>query len=642
MSWLESIKSTILKEGVRGLVVPLGIAMSLYHLIFAYIGYPIGEIHRPLHLAFVLVVLFLTRPKDPLPKNRIAIRGIFDTLFIIFSLFATGYLILNAEEIQSRIIYVTPLSTTEVILSLLLILTVLEAAHRTVGWGLTILVSVFLLYAYLGHYLPGPLGHRNYSLGQILEQVYITKDGLWNIPLGVSANFIFIFVLFGALLISSGAGNFFTDFARELTGRYTGGTAKTAVVSSAFMGMLSGSSVSNVVTTGSFTIPAMKKSGYSDTFAAGVEAVASSGGQLTPPIMGAAAFLMVEFIGVPYLEVIKASLIPAILYFVAVFAMVDLEARRLRLSGIQGGSSSAVISLLFKRGYLLIPVVVMLYLLFEGYTPTLAGFWAFASLLILTLIFDSNNRRRIFFIFIEACSEAPKLIGSVAVACAIGGIIAGITVMTGLGVKISSIILDASMGYKMIALFLTMIIATILGMGMPTSGAYIVLAALLAPGLVKMGIPIMAAHMFIIFCAASSTITPPVAISSYAAAAIANTDPIKTSIIAFKLGLSVYIIPYMFVFNPGLIWEGSMYEIVSTFLPAIIGIICLSIALIGYLLIKLKFYERIGFFIASLVLIQQGWQTDLMGFVIIITFIATIYFRWKGSILPESSNMSSS
>lgn len=617
------------EAGWRGVVVIVALAMSTYQLIFAWFSYPIGEIHRPLHLMFALVVLFGAKPKNELPKSRAALRTAWDLFLIASIVSGCGYLIVNAYEIQERVPYITDMTRTEIVLSFLTVLAVLEAARRVIGWGLVFLGAAFLLYALFGDVLPEPFDHRRFSVGRIMESIYLTKEGVWNIPLGVSANYIFIFVLFGSLLLASGAGTFFTDIAQALTGRYTGGTAKTAVVSSSFMGMLQGSSVSNVVTTGSFTIPAMRKSGYSSSFAAGVEAVASSGGQLTPPILGSAAFLMVEFIGVPYLEVIKASVIPALLYYLAVFMMVDLEARRIGLRGA-AALDGRLWPLLRHRGYLIIPPLAILWFLFQGFTPTMAGFWAVVSLGALSFIMDAENRRDFLKILFQAGVEAPKLIGPVAVACAVGGIIAGVTLTTGLGLKVSKIILLISGGYMSVTLFMTLIIAIVLGMGMPTSGAYIVLAALLAPGLVNLGVVEMAAHLFIIFAAASASITPPVAIASYAAAAVANSNPWDTSVIALKLGLSVFIIPFMFVYSPALLGFGSLMEIVVAVVPAAIGIVCLSIAVIGFIRVRLNPLERIGFFLTSLLFIHPEWMTTLVALGVAALILVSVVFRARG------------
>lgn len=617
-----------LRKNWRWLAVPVALSMSIYQFVFAYLGYPIGEIHRPLHLAFALVVVFAAAPSKENWRGEL-----WDILMIGSIILGCGYLIVNAHAIQNRFSYVTPLTRTEITLAFLTLFVVMEAARRVVGWGLVVVGVVFIAYALYGHYLPDMIGHRPYTAGRIMESMYLTKEGLWNTPLGVSANYIFIFVLFGSLLLATGAGTFFTDMAQALTGRYTGGTAKTAVIASSFMGMLQGSSVSNVVTTGSFTIPAMRKSGYSGRFAAGVEAVSSSGGQLTPPILGSAAFLMVEFIGVPYFEVIQASILPAILYYLAVFVMVDLEARRIGLSG-RSETSAAVLPMLAQRGYLLIPPVTMMWFLFNGYTPTMSGFWSVLTLLVLSFVLDKENRRNFLHILLEAGSEAPKLIGPVAVACAVGGIIAGVTLTTGLGLKISKLVLLASGGHLWLALLLTLVISVFLGMGMPTSGAYIVLAALLAPGLVELGVNELGAHLFIIFSAASASITPPVAIASYAAAAVAGTRPWETSLIALRLGLSIFIIPFMFVYRPELLGQGGIGEIAAAFLPSAIGIACLSVAIIGYLLIPLRNSDRVLLLIASLLFIYPDWRFSMVG--IALLALAMIRIGYKVRMTKET------
>ncbi|EKF20621.1 TRAP transporter permease [Nitratireductor pacificus] len=612
--------------GWRAILVVFALAMSAYQLVFAWLSYPIGEIHRPLHLMFALCVLFCIRRGDPAtPRGRLA-QSVWDSALVAATMAGCGYLILNAYSIQERIPYVTDMTSAETFFALLTLFVVFEAARRVVGWGLVIVGLAFVLYALYGHLLPEPLYHRPYSLSRIMESVYLTKEGLWNTPLGVSANYIFIFVLLGALLLATGAGAFFTDIAQQLTGRMVGGTAKTAVLSSSFMGMLQGSSVSNVVTTGSFTIPAMRRSGYSPTFAAGVEAVASSGGQLTPPILGSAAFLMVEFIGVPYLDVIKASIIPAALYYLAVFIMVDLEARRLALQGVTT-TEGRVFELLRTQGYLILPPIIMMWFLFDGYTPTMAGFWSVISLMVLTFVLDADNRRNFLRILYQAGVEAPKLIGPVAVACAIGGIIAGVTLTTGLGLKISKIILMVSGGSLPIALSMTLLISIILGMGMPTSGAYIVLAALLAPGLIELGVDQLAAHLFIIFAAASASITPPVAIASYAAAAVANSNPWNTSLVALKLGVSVFIIPFMFVYSAPLLWNGSLLEIAWATVPAAAGIACLSIAVIGHLRGRLRPFERLVLLVAALLFIVPEWKTTLLALLLAGLPVATSLAR---------------
>ncbi|MGD8810662.1 MAG: TRAP transporter fused permease subunit, partial [Gammaproteobacteria bacterium] len=594
--------------------VLIAFAMSTYHVTVGYLGEPIAEVHRPIHLLFALLVLFWSADRSGAKHPRLAIFT--DAVLSLLLIAACGYLVLNAEYIGQRMIYVTPLTPTELFLGSALILIILEAARRSVGVVLVIVGTVFLIYTQIGPEMPGPFWHNGYSVEQVIEHMYLTTSGIWTTPIAVTASYVFLFVLFGALLLSSGAGDFFTELAQALTGRQTGGPAKTAVVSSAFMGMLSGSSAANVVTTGSFTIPAMAKAGYRPHFAAGVEACASCGGQLTPPIMGSAAFIMMEFIGISYVDVMTISIIPALLYFIACFGMVDLEARRAGLKPMPKADLPRLWDVLKRRGYLLLAITALLYYLFEGYTPSTAAFWAIVYLACLVVIFDEQSRRgwvfallpvawfgwylvpnfgvipalsgalitcaavmlaidsgvRIRFVRIiwQAFTEAPRLIAPVTVACAVGGIIIGVISLTGLGERMSAIVLELGGGYLFFTLLLTMLMAVFLGMGMPTSGAYVVLATLLVPALETMLVPhyqeafgltadvaspiaVVAAHMFIIFCASKSSITPPVAIASYAAAAVANTDPWKTSLTAFRIGLPIFIIPYMFIYGPQLL-----------------------------------------------------------------------------------------
>jgi TRAP transporter 4TM/12TM fusion protein len=615
------------------ILVVAGIAasMSAYHLVVGYpgIGAPMAEVHYPLHLLLALVVLFGSDLVKHMREKRSLLVAA-DCTLISASAAACGYLILNADALSQRMTYAEPMTPLQITLALVLLFILMEAARRTVGFVLALIMLFFLAYAWVGNYLPDPLWHRGRSIAAILEQSYLTADGIWNVPLAVTANYVFLFVFLGALLLSSGAGNFFTDLARGLTGRTVGGAAKTAVVSSTLMGMVTGSSSANVVTTGAFTIPTMKRAGYRPEFAAGVEAVASTGGQLTPPIMGAVAFLMVEFAGIPYAEVIRIAAVPAFLYFIAVFVSVDLEARRLGLRPDPHAELPSVFATLRRQGYLVVPVIVLLWFLMEGYTPAAGGFWAIVTLAVLTFAFDPANRGfHMIRVIGEAMVQAPKLIASITVACAIGGVLAGIIGMTGLGIRISNIILDVSGEMVLLALFLTMVVAIVLGMGLPTSAAYIILAALLAPGLVALGISVAAAHLFIIYCAAKSSITPPLAIASYAAAAIAGSDPWRTSIIAFRLGFSVFIIPYMFVFGEELLTYGGFFAVVWSIGSASVGIMALSVATVGWLWIPLRAYERVIALIAAIVMINVEASTDFAGVVLILICIILIRVRLR-------------
>lgn len=595
----------------------VALAMSTYHYTVGFLGEPIAQIHRPAHLAFVLGVVFLgalsSVPADVGSKRRRTWSKIVDAGLLVVSLGATGYLFLNAEAVSSRISFITPLNIFEYVLGIGLILVILEAARRTIGIVLSLITGLFLLYAVLGSYLPYPFWHRGYSLSRIIEQSYLGLDGIWGVPLGVTASYVFLFVLLGALLLSSGGGAFFTDLASRLTQRTVGGPAKGSIVASTFMGMLSGSSAANAVTTGAFTIPAMRRNGYSKEFAAGVEAASSANGQITPPIMGAAAFIMVEFTGIPYLDIMRYALIPAVLCFIAVFFMVDLEARRLNLASDPNVDGSTVWDVLKRKAYLLLPVILLVLFLYWGYTPATAAFWCITSLIASLLVFDSESRQRMGPILYEAFTTAPKLIATISIACAAAGIIVGVIHMTGIGLKISSIVLSISQGNLFLLLVLTMIVSVVLGMGMPTSAAYVILAALLAPGIVELGVPLIAAHMFVMFGASKSAITPPVAIASYAAAAVAGADPWKTSLIAFRLALAVFIVPYMFVFGPALLGIGTLGEVGFAILTATAGIFMLSVSVIGWFRFRLHPWQRVVALAAALTMINPGGWTDLLG-----------------------------
>jgi TRAP transporter 4TM/12TM fusion protein len=601
----------------------IAVAMSAYHLWTGFFGAPVGEVHYPLHLLLALLVLFLARGRDG-PVRPLALA--WDFALIGMTAAATGYLFANARYVTERMLFVEPLTTTETVLAIGLLVVVLEAARRTVGWVLVGVLGVFIAYALFGNLLPGALWHRGYSVEAVLEYSYLTTEGIFGAPLAVMANYVFHFVLFGSLLAASGAGDFFTNLARALTARTVGGAAKSAVVASTFMGMLSGSSAANVVTTGAFTIPAMKRSGYNKEFAAGVEAVASSGGQVTPP-EDATAFIMMEFTGASYATIMGISVIPAALYALAVFIMVDLEARRMKLAAFADPDAPTALAVLKRQGYLLIAIIVMIWVLVDGYTPTTAAVWAIATLVALLVLMDPVNRRRILKVCWEAMADAPRLVAPVTVACAVGGILIGIIGQTGLGLRLSGLILDAAGGQTIVLLVLTTIMGIILGMGMPTSGAYIIMAALLAPGLVQGGVPLLAAHMFIMWVASKSSITPPVAIASYAAAAVAGSDPWRTSWVAFRLGLSIFIIPYMFVFGPQLLGMGEPLEIALAAVTASLGIFALSVAIIGWLFVPLGLVQRLVFGAASLLLIKPGSVTDLAGIALILAFGGLAWLR---------------
>jgi TRAP transporter 4TM/12TM fusion protein len=622
------------------LVIAAAVTMSVYHVYFAAVLKPTYFVFYPVHLGLALTIVFarsLDKHWNELTGSQRWLNVAVDLAFLTVAVASMAYLIINAQYVMNRMLNFDQLTATQLILATGATLAVLEAARRTIGVVIVIVCLVFIAYAFAGPYLPNMLGHQGVRPDRLLEMLYMSHEGIFNLPLKVAADFVILFVLLGALLVASGAGTFFTDLAMALTGRTIAGPAKASIVSSALMGMLQGSSNGNVATTGPFTIPTMRRYGYKKEYAAGVEAVASTGGTLTPPIMGAAAFLMSEMTGIAYVEIMIMAIIPAFLYFLAVGIMVDLEARRLGLGAASYAEKIPTVwAVLRRRGYLLIPIGVLIWFLMDGYSPARAGYYAIVTLTAL-LLFDAESRRRFFRILFQAAVTAPQMMVAVTAACAAAGILIGIIVRTGLNLKLGAIVLDyASIGALLVfmesgellvALLLTMVVAVVLGMGVPTSAAYLVLAALLAPGLTSLGTSVAAAHLFIIYCASKSSITPPVAVASYTAAAVAGSDPWRTSIIAFRLGLSVFIIPYIFVFSPALLADGNLLQITYAVIGASAGIFALSVGSAGWLGIDLRWYERLLAIAASIPMIYAETVTDLIGLGLFLICFASIQLR---------------
>ncbi|MAM73811.1 TRAP transporter fused permease subunit [uncultured Tistrella sp.] len=613
---------------MRRLAAVLALALSAYHLVVAVVGPPITEAHRATHFMLGIAVLFCLGTISATETRRPR-QIVIDLVFLCAILVPAGYVVIDAYGIASRMLYVTPVTPSQEILGWVVVVATLEATRRLLGWPMVILSLIFLIYTQAGPHLPYPFWHRGYPIDQVIEQIYLSVDGLWGIPIGASASYIFLFVLFGALLVSSGAGTFFSRFANALTGNVTGGPAKTAVLSSAMMSMLSGSSTANVVTTGSFTIPAMRTYGYNREFAAGVEAVASTGGLITPPVMGAAAFIMADFLGLSYSDIMIAAAIPAFLYFVAIFIAVDVEARRNRLTPPRDTGGESLCQILKEGVFMLLPLGVMIATLLQGLTPSLAGLYGILAFLLCLTVRYRREPRRIVRIFLEAAIEAPKMMAPVIAACAVGGIIAGIISLTGLGVRFTSIIAYVAGDSAILFLTLTMIVAVILGMGMPTSAVYIILASILAPGMVELGFQPLAAHMFIFFGAVMSNITPPLAIASFAAAAVAGGDPWRTSVHAVKMGVGVFLLPFIFVYEPALLGQGSLLEVGHAMLTAVIGIAVLSIAATGWFLRPLHPVMRLILVAGAIGMIFPGTLSDVLGLTAIAAVALLLWLQWR-------------
>ena len=598
----------------RYVFMVIAIAGALFHLYMLNLN-PIDPwVFRSTHLVFGTILGIMLYPGWRTKSNKIPI---IDWILIIASIYIGYYIYANLDQLVFRF-GVTP-TTLDFYVALIGLLLVIEFTRRTSGWTLPILAFVFIAYVFMGPYLPGILNHNGYSLERFVTYVY-GLDGVFGVTTDVSSKYIILFIIFGAFLQMSGVGQYFMNVAFSLAGNMRGGPAKVAVISSALMGMINGTSAGNVVATGSLTIPLMKKTGYPPRFAAATEATASSGGQILPPIMGAGAFLMAEITGIKYSEIIIAATIPAILYFISVYFMVDFQALKSNLKGIPRKLLPDRKQIL-KQAYLFIPVLLLIVLLVMGRTVIMAGTIGIIASFVISL-FNKKTRMGLKDILLAlelGMKNALQLIAIVA--CA--GIIVGVIALTGVGQRFSSLLLSIADNNMLLALVFAMAIAIILGMGMPTTAAYAVAASAVAPGLINMGLDPLMAHLFVFYFAVISAITPPVALAAFAAAGIAGTDPMKTGVKAFQLGLAAFIVPFMFFFSPELILEGgSAASTVLAIFTAVIGVYILASAVQGWFFRKTaSWYSRVILLAASLLFMISGLFTDLIGLALIIGVI---------------------
>jgi TRAP transporter 4TM/12TM fusion protein len=558
---------------------------------------------------------------------------------------------------------VDPLSRGDLAFGILLTVLVLEGTRRTVGPALPVTALVFLAYAFAGPILPGALQHRGFSLELVMDQLYLSTEGIFGIPLAVSATYVILFVLFGAFLEKSGTGQLFTDAATALTGHTAGGPGKVACVSSGLFGTISGSAVANVMVDGWLTIPLMKRAGFRPAFAGAVEAVASTGGQIMPPVMGAAAFVMAEFLGVSYITIAKHALIPALLYYLAVFVAIHLEARRTGLRGLPREELPSLPRVLGTRGHLFFPVLIILGVMLAGYTAPYAALWALWATAVLAahpalalplgalVPFGAwlagqmpiswaaaaaaaavlakglwREPRLAWRPLLQALADGARNSLAVAAACASAGIVIGVIALTGLGLKFTGLVLTTARDALVPALLLTMVAGIILGMGMPTTPAYIVQAALLIPALIKLGVVPIAAHLFVFYFAIISAITPPVAMAVYAAAGISGSNLWQTGLAAMRLGATGFIVPFMFVYGPSLLFLGDWVTVGVTLVSAAVGVTALAAGLHGYLVRPLYRWERGVLGVAALLLIKPGLLTDLGGAALLAGVVAAQRF----------------
>ncbi len=608
--------------GIAGkFVAAFAICFSLFQLYTAVFGVFDAMIQRSIHLAFGLSLIYLLYPTSK-KWSREKVHPL-DALLSVLGAAAPLYIVGFYKTLVNRAGTATPLDIAVGILGILL---VLEAARRVVGVPIVVIAVLFVVYAFAGPYIPGILAHRGADLETLVQHLFFTTEGVFGIPLGVSSTFIFLFILFGAYLEKTGLGQLFIDLANAVAGWAAGGPAKVAVLSSALMGTVSGSSVANVVGTGSFTIPMMKKLGYKPEFAGAVEATASTGGQLMPPIMGAAAFLMAEFTNIPYARIIGAAALPALLYYFGVWSGVHFEAKKLGLKGIPREELPKFKRIFLDRGHLIIPLVAIIYLLVAGFTPMKAALWAIILSIVSSWLRKST---RISFADIVKGLEAGArgALGIIA-ATACAGIIIGVVTLTGLGLKLGSTLVEAAGGNLILTLFFTMITSLILGMGVPTTANYVITSTITAPAVIMIltkqaglgagaTIPasiILPAHMFAFYFGIIADVTPPVALAAFAGAGIAKANPMKTGVNASKLAIAAFLVPYIFVINPQmLLFNVQPLEMLWMLVTSLVGIVSVAAGVNAYLRAQMSLIERALFFVGGILLVTPGLVTDAIG-----------------------------
>jgi TRAP transporter 4TM/12TM fusion protein len=589
----------------------VAVAMSLYHVYTTALGQPETLIFRATHLAFAIVLVFLLFPGKAGDGESMGERGRrigpLDVVLAAVSLASIAYLFVFYDYVVNRIPYIDDPTTLDIVMGLLCIGLVIEATRRVIGWALPITAMVFLAYG-LFFVQVEPL--------RLLDQLYLTTEGIFGTTLGVSAAYVIVFVLFGSFMERSGTGQLFMDFALSLTGHTVGGPGKVSVVSSSLFGTISGSAVANVMVDGPITIPLMKRTGFRASFAAAVEATASTGGQIMPPIMGAAAFVMAEFLAVSYFQVTVWAAIPAILYYVAVFYAVHFEAKRTGLLGVPKSELPRLGAVMAERGHLFVPILIILGGMMAGYSaPLCALVGAFFCLPMALLRAGTRKGIRLRAVW-DALEDGARNALSVALACACAGIVIGTIALTGLGVTFTAAVIALAQNSLVLALLLTMVAGIILGMGMPTTPAYIVMVSLLVPAVIKLGVIAPAAHMFAFYFAIVSAITPPVALAVYAAAGLAKADLWESGWAAMRVGAPAFIVPFMFVYEPAIMMIGTWPDIAIAAVTATVGCIFLASGLQAYLLAPLKRWQQAAMVVAALLLIDPGLVTDIIGFVI--------------------------
>jgi len=591
-------------------VTVISVAMALYHMWAIAFGSPEAIWYRGTHLAFAMTLVFLlyrgSGRAEGLPEP-------IDYLLLVLAVTPIIYLFVNYDYVVNRIFYVDELTWSDMAMGVIMTAMVLEGTRRVIGWALPITALGFLAYGMFVAHL---------SAQNMIDQLYMTVEGIFGIPLSVSAAYVLIFVLFGSFMERTGTGQLFMDFAMSLTGHTAGGPGKVSCVSSALFGTISGSAVANVMVDGPITIPLMKRSGFPRHFAAGVEAVASTGGQLMPPIMGAAAFVMAEFLGVSYGQVVIWALIPSILYYLACFSAVHFEAKRRGLVGVPRAELPRLSEVMRERGHLFIPVIAILVVMYSGYSAPLSALAGVLACFPVAALRKSTRHYVTMENVIAACVDGARNALPVAMACAAAGVVIAVVTLSGLGIVFTQYVVHLSQNYLLLALVFTMIAGIVLGMGMPTTPAYIIMTALLVPAIVKFGVPLPAAHMFAFYFAILSAITPPVALAVYAAAGLAKSDLWITGWAAVRIAATSFIVPFMFVYAPELLMIGDWPKVAWASFTASCGVVIFAAGLHGYFWTHSRHWQSALLIAAGLLLIDPHVITDVIGAVLAAIVIA--------------------
>lgn len=622
-----------MKSALKKVSLILAICFVAFHLYTAAFGTMPGIAQKSIHLGFLLVIFYINAMVDSEKRWEQIFLGI----MALFALGGCAYITILDENLQLRagIVY-----ASDILFAILLIIAIFEACRRKMGNPLVIITLVFVAYAFLGKYIPGFLNQPGMTLKKFTSLVYLTTDGIFGSPLYASASYVVLFVLLGAIMSVSGIGDYMTNLATSLFGHMRGGPAKVAVVASGFFGSISGSPTANVIGTGTFTIPMMKKNGFEPDFAAAVEATASTGGAIMPPIMGSTAFIMAEMLGIPYTAVAKAALIPAILYFLAVLFGVDIYAAKHGLKGIPRSQLPKVRSML-KQIYMLAPLIFLIFCM-AVFNMTIVRSGLLTIIVTLVLVEINPKTRMTKEQWLQIPVQTVKSAVSVGIACAMAGIISGVIMGSGLGYRISSTLTSVAGTSMLLLLVLTMVVSLIMGMGVPTTAAYLVLASLVAPTMIQLGIPPLAAHMFIFYFGCISSITPPVALAAYAGAGLAGCDPNKTGYKAFRLAFCSFLMPYLFVYNPVLLMEGGVLDILWSLVTALIGAYLLASGFEGFFFRwSLKWFERPLMILGAVMLIVPGMVTDLVGIaIIVVEFVTEFMFKRSEKFVPVTVSQS--